>query len=101
VLLSTVAKKVSTSGRVVISYKCKGLYATKRCNCWKNKRECSVYYHADKDHDCGWLASMACRTEKALMPRVDSDGEVVAETRKVSGSEPILQGRCGVNSISI
>jgi hypothetical protein len=82
VLLSTVAKKVSTSERVVISCKCKGLCATKRCNCWKNDRKCSVYCHADKDYDCGWLASMALRTEKALMPRVDSDGEVVVELRK-------------------
>jgi hypothetical protein len=82
VLLSTVAKKVSTSDRVVVSCKCKGLCATKRCNCWKNERKCSVYCHADKDHDCGWLASMALRTEKALMPRVDSDDEVVVEPRK-------------------
>jgi hypothetical protein len=82
VLLSIVAKKVSTSERVVILCKCKGLYATKRCNCWKNDCKCSVYCYADKDHDCGWLASMALRTEKALMPRVDSDGEVVVELRK-------------------
>jgi hypothetical protein len=66
----------------VISCKCKGLYATKRCNCWKNERKCSVYCYADKDHDCGWLASMALRTEKALIPINISDHEVVEEPRK-------------------
>jgi hypothetical protein len=82
VLLSIVAKKVSISDRVVISCKCKGLCATKRCNCWKNEHKCSVYCHTDKDHDYGWLASMVLHTEKVLMPRVDNNSEVVAEPRK-------------------
>lgn len=34
--LSEAAKRASTSVRVVISCKCRGLCATKRCNCYKN-----------------------------------------------------------------
>jgi hypothetical protein len=53
VLLSTVAKKVSISDKVMILYKYKGLYTTKRCNYWKNKYKCLVYYYTDKDYNCG------------------------------------------------
>jgi len=34
----------------------------------KSKKKCSVHCHnGDDDHDCGFLASLALRTEKALV----------------------------------
>jgi hypothetical protein len=52
----------------VISCKCKGLCNTKRCQCFKEQKRCSVHCHSsDDDHDCGLLASIGLQTEKALV----------------------------------
>jgi hypothetical protein len=40
--------------------------ATKKCSCFKNSVKCSVYCHYDSKYDCGFLASLALRTEVAL-----------------------------------
>jgi hypothetical protein len=70
VALSKVALEASTSDRVVVSCKCKGLCNTRRCRCFKEQKNCSIHCHGgDDDHDCGFLASMALRTEKALVSR--------------------------------
>jgi hypothetical protein len=64
--LKKVAEHASTSERVVISCKCKGLCYNKRCNCFKNQVKCSVHCHSDAEHDCGFLASLVLRTEIGL-----------------------------------
>ena len=69
ILLSQVALKASSSIRVVISCKCKGKCATKRCSCFKNNTKCSVHCHHDSEHDCGFLASLALRTEVGLVAK--------------------------------
>ena len=69
ILLSTAALKASSSIRVVISCKCKVQCATKRCSCFKNNVKCSVHCHHNSEHDCGFLASLALRTEVALVTK--------------------------------
>lgn len=73
IALSAVAKQVSTSERVIISCKYKGRCYNKRCNCFKNQVKCSVYCHDDTEHDCGYLASLALRTEAALVAKDRGD----------------------------
>lgn len=68
--LSAIALKASTSDRVIISCKCKGLCNTKRCRCFKENQRCSVYCHFSAEHDCGFLASLDLRTEKALIQNI-------------------------------
>jgi hypothetical protein len=64
--LKKVAEHTSTSERVVISCKCKGLCYNKRYNCFKNQVRCFVHCHSDAEHDCGFLASLVLRTEIGL-----------------------------------
>jgi hypothetical protein len=77
VTLSKVALEASTSDRVVVSCKCKGLCNTQHCQCFKEQKNCSIHCHGgDDDHDCGFLASMALRTEKALVSRAKAKAKV-------------------------
>lgn len=84
IALSKAALEASTSDRVVISCKCKGKCNTKRCRCFKEQKKCSVHcYSGDDDHDCGFLASLALRTEKALVSqkwaRANTAGDTVGD----------------------
>jgi hypothetical protein len=64
--LKKVAEYASLADRVIISCKCKGVCATKRCRCFKQGKKCSVHCHDSAEHDCGFLASLALRTELAM-----------------------------------
>ena len=64
--LKKVAEYASSADRVIISCKCKGLCATKRCRCFKEDKKCLVYCHDLAEHDCGFLASLALRTGLVL-----------------------------------
>jgi hypothetical protein len=78
--LSKAALENSTSVRVVISCKCKGQCASKRCRCVKEGVKCSVYCHgADTDHDCGNLASLIVHTEVALKARKRARANTVGD----------------------
>jgi hypothetical protein len=82
IALSRAAIEASTSKRVVISYKYKGKCNTKQCRCFKEQKKCSVHCHrGDGDYDCGFLSSLAVRTEKALASckraRANTAGDVV------------------------
>ncbi len=52
------AKYTSLADRVIISCKCKGLYAIKRYRCFKEGKKCSVYYYNLAKHDYGFLVSL-------------------------------------------
>jgi hypothetical protein len=80
--LSAIAKKNSTSERVIISCKCKGKCATKRCNCFKNGKRCSVHCHSNAEHDCGFLASLALRTEVAMKEKGKESDDEISERRR-------------------
>ena len=69
VSMKKVGEEASTSERVIISCKCKGLCATNRCRCFKEKKKCSVHCHDSAEHDCGFLASLALRTELAIIAK--------------------------------
>jgi hypothetical protein len=64
--LKKVIEYVSLADRVIISCKCKGVCATKRCRCFKEGKKCSVYCHDLVKHDCGFLVSLALRIELAM-----------------------------------
>jgi len=68
IALSRAAQGALTSDRVVISCKCKRECNTKRCCCFKEQQKCSIHCHGgdDDNHDCGFLSSLAVRTEKAM-----------------------------------
>jgi hypothetical protein len=69
VSMKKIAESASTSDRVIISCKCTGACATNRCRCFKEKKKCSVHCHDSAEHDCGYLASLALRTEIALIEK--------------------------------
>jgi hypothetical protein len=64
--LKKVAEYASSADGVIISCKCKGVCATKRCRCFKEGKRCSVHCHDLIEHDCGFLASLALRTELVM-----------------------------------
>jgi len=64
--LKKVVEYASSADRVIISYKSKGLCATKRYRYFKEDKKCSVHCHDLTEHDCGFLASLALRTKLAL-----------------------------------
>ena len=64
--LKKVTEYASSADRVVISYKYKGLYTTKRYRCFKEGKKCLVYYYESVEYDCGFLANLALRTKLAL-----------------------------------
>ena len=68
-LFSRPTESASTRDRVIISCKCTGACATNRCRCFKEKKKCSVHCHDSAEHDCGYLASLALRTEIALIEK--------------------------------
>lgn len=89
IALSRAALEESTSDRVVISCKCKGLCNSRRCRCFKEQKKCSVHCHGgDDDHDCGFLASLELRTEKALVSRAKATGLGSAGLGPAVGSGP-------------
>jgi hypothetical protein len=51
---------------VVISYKYKGKYTTKKCSCFKNSVKCSVHCYYNSKYNCGFLASLVLYTEVGL-----------------------------------
>jgi len=51
-----------------VSCNCKKSCDSRRCLCFKNGLECSIYCHSD-DHDCGNMKPVAQRTERSLLPR--------------------------------
>jgi hypothetical protein len=59
--LKNVAKYASLVNWVIISCKCKGLYITKYCKCFKEGKKCSVHYYDLVKHDCKFLVSLALR----------------------------------------
>jgi hypothetical protein len=61
-----VAKYASSANRVIISYKCKGLYVTKRYKCFKESKKCFIHYYNSAKHDCGFLVSLALRIEVTI-----------------------------------
>jgi hypothetical protein len=70
IALSKAALEASTSDQAVVSCKCRGLCNKKRCRCFKEQKKCTIHCHGgDEDHDCGFLASLALRTEKAIVTR--------------------------------
>lgn len=66
VLVSKIGEMASTNDRVLISCRCKGKCARRKCRCFKEGKRCSVHCHANAEHDCGFLASLATLTERAL-----------------------------------
>jgi hypothetical protein len=77
----------------LISCRCKGKCASRRCRYFKEGKRCSVHCHVDAEHDCGFLASLANCTEVALkekkkgdfikgkkMARADKEEETTVET---------------------
>jgi hypothetical protein len=73
VSMKKIGEKASTSDRVLISCRCKGKCASRRCRCFKEGKRCSVHCHVDAEHDCGFLASLANRTEVALKEKKKGD----------------------------
>jgi hypothetical protein len=73
VSMKKIGEKASTSDRVLISCRCKGKCASRRCRCFKEGKRCSVHCHVDAEHDCGFLASLANRTEVALKEKEKGD----------------------------
>ena len=73
--LKRVAQEATTSDRVIVSCKCKGICGNKRCRCWKEGKKCSVHCHDSTEHDCGFLASLALRTEVAMVDNPEKDLE--------------------------
>ena len=68
ITLAHAASKASTSNKAGVSCNCKKSCDSRRCRCFKNGLECSIYCHSD-DHDCGNMKPVAQRTEMSLMPR--------------------------------
>ena len=60
------AEYTSSADRVIISCKCKGVCATKRCRCFKEGKRYSVHCHDSAEYNCGFLASLAFRTELTM-----------------------------------
>jgi hypothetical protein len=54
--LEQVAREASSSDEVIIFCDCKGKCATKRCQCFKRNKKCSVHCHKSREHNCGFLA---------------------------------------------
>jgi hypothetical protein len=69
VSVKKIGEKVSTSDRVLVSCRCKGKCASRRCRCFKEGKRCSVHCHVDAEHDCGFFASLVNRTEVALQEK--------------------------------
>jgi len=44
--------------------------------------KCSVHCHADEEHDCGYLASLALRTEVAIVENKEKEKEVEVEVEQ-------------------
>ena len=63
-----------TSERVIILYKCKNTYNTRRCRCFKEVKRYLVYCHYDSKYDYSFLASLGDRTEIALILREEALG---------------------------
>jgi len=76
-----------------VSYKCKKSCDRRRCRCFKNGLECSIYCHSD-GHDCGNMKPVVQRTEMSLMPRPAwdkseaSDGDNEDESAPVQSVQP-------------
>ena len=68
ITLAHAASKASTSNKAGVSCNCKKSCDTRRCRCFKNSLQCSIYCHND-DYDCGNLKPLAQRTELSLVPR--------------------------------
>jgi hypothetical protein len=64
--LKKVAEYTNLANRVIISYKCKGLYVTKRYKCFKESKKCSIHYYDSIEHDCKFLASLALRIKVVI-----------------------------------
>jgi hypothetical protein len=64
--LKKVAEYASLVDRVIISCKYKGVCVTKHYKCFKEGKKCSVHYYDSAKHDCGFLASLALRTELVM-----------------------------------
>jgi hypothetical protein len=87
VALLKVVLEAFTSNRVVVLCKCKGLCNTKRCQCFKKQKKCSVYYHhGSDDHDCRFLTSLSLRTEKALVSQTKAKANAGMGSASRSGS---------------
>jgi hypothetical protein len=59
-------KYISSVDRVIISCKCKGLYAIKRCRYFKEGKKYLVYCYDLAKHDYGFLVSLVLWTEFTL-----------------------------------
>ena len=65
--------------------KCKGK-CTGRCRCKKNQVQCTIHCHAD-EHDCDNLATLAPRTEMALLPH-NSEPQSATGSGEVQSRSP-------------
>jgi len=85
--------QASISNKAGMSCNCKKSCDSRRCRCFKNGLECSIYCHSD-DHDCGNMKRVAQRTEISLMPRPAwdrseaSDGDNEDEPAPVQPVQP-------------
>jgi hypothetical protein len=68
VTLGLVAREASISARVGISYQYKGPCNTKRCKCYKENKQYSIYCYRD-DNKCRNLSGLVTCTEIALVDR--------------------------------
>ena len=70
ITLAYAARQESTSTSTPVACSCKKGCKTARCQCKKNRQNCSIACHGE-DIDCGNLSSLATRTEKGLVHHAD------------------------------
>jgi hypothetical protein len=83
--MKKIREKALTSDRILISCSCKGKCASRRCRCFKEGKRYSVHCHVDVEHNCGFLAGLANRTEVALKEKKKGDfikGKKIARAGK-------------------
>lgn len=70
ITLAYAARQESTSTSTPVACSCKKGCKTARCQCKKNRQNCSIACHGE-GIDCGNLSSLATRTEKGLVHHAD------------------------------
>jgi len=90
--------QASTSNKAGVSCNCKKSCDSRRCRCFENGLECSIYCHSD-DHDCGNMKPVAQRTGMSLLPRpawdnlkqvMDEPAPVQPQPRRILRAKSVL-----------
>lgn len=85
VSMRKIGEMASTSDRVLISCRCKAECSSRKCRCFKEGKRCSVHCHASAEHNCGFLATVAARTESAKKRGETTGADTVENCITVDG----------------